>query len=83
MRTAWSTQTAAFVTGLIDGETNPVALAIGVACLAVILGLARWRPTVPGILIAVVGATIVSAVLDLSTRSGSPSSARCPSGCRR
>ncbi len=65
-------ETAAFVEGLIDGETIPVALAIGVVSLAVIFGFRRWRPTVPGILIAVVGATVVSAVLDLSTRSGLP-----------
>ena len=44
-----------FLTGVRDGETNTVALAIGVACLAIILGLRYRWPRVPGILIAVVG----------------------------
>ena len=60
----------AFVTGVRDGETNTVALAIGLACLAIILGLRYRWPRVPGILIAVVGSTIVSAALDLAARSG-------------
>ncbi len=60
----------AFVTGVRDGETNTVALAIGVACLVIILGLRYRWPRVPGILIAVVGSTIVSVVLDLAVRSG-------------
>jgi high affinity sulfate transporter 1 len=59
-----------FLTGVRDGATNVVALAIGLACLAVILGLRYRWPRVPGILIAVVGSTIVSAVLDLAARSG-------------
>ncbi|MFN8622861.1 MAG: sulfate permease [Chloroflexota bacterium] len=59
-----------FIAAVRDGQTNVVALAIGVACLATILGLRRIRPGFPGVLIAVVGATIVSAVLDLATRSG-------------
>ena len=45
----------AFLTGVRDGETNTVALAIGAACLAIILGLRYRWPRVPGILIAVVG----------------------------
>lgn len=59
-----------FVEELAAGAANPVALAVGGTCLVVILGLRARRPTVPGVLIAVVGATIVSAVLDLATRSG-------------
>lgn len=61
---------AAFLTGVRDGETNVVALAVGLGCLAVILGLRLRWPRVPGILIAVVGSTVISAVLDLATRSG-------------
>ena len=60
----------AFVTGVRDGETNAVALAIGVACLVVILGLRQRWPRVPGILIAVVGSTIVSASLGLAAGAG-------------
>src|SRR6478752_2717470 len=61
---------AAFLTGVRDGETNAVALAIGVACLAIILGLRYRWPRVPGILIAVVGSTIVSAALGLAASAG-------------
>ena len=63
-------RTRSFVQGLAAGETNTVALAIGVTCLVVILGLRQWRPGIPGILVAVVGSTVVSAVFDLSARSG-------------
>ena len=70
----------AFATGLMNGETIPVALAIGVISLAVILGFRWLRPSVPGILIAVVGATVVSAVFDLSARSGLPVVGSLPSG---
>jgi len=63
-------RTRSFVTGVIDGDTNRVALAIGVGCLVTILGLRRWRPEVPGILVAVVGSTVISAVFDLAARSG-------------
>jgi high affinity sulfate transporter 1 len=55
-----------FVRGVSDGETNPTALVIGLAGLAVILGLKRWMPRVPGVLVCVVGATIVVALGDLA-----------------
>jgi high affinity sulfate transporter 1 len=60
----------AFLTGVRDGDTNPVALAIGLACLTIILGLRYRWPRMPGILIAVVGSTVLSAALDLAARSG-------------
>jgi high affinity sulfate transporter 1 len=59
-----------FVAAVRDGATNPVALAIGLGCLAIILGLHRLAPRVPGILIAVIGSTVLSAALDLAARSG-------------
>jgi high affinity sulfate transporter 1 len=59
----------AFVAGVQDGQTNAVSLAIGVVALVVILGLRAVRPGLPGILVAVVGATIVSAAFDLAARS--------------
>ncbi len=59
-----------FVSGVVAGDTNPVALAIGLACLGIILILRTWRPHVPGILIAVIGATAVSAAFDLAARAG-------------
>ena len=58
----------AFVRGVADGETNTVALVIGVACLLVILGFKRWRPQIPGVLVAVVGATVAVGVFGLAER---------------
>jgi len=61
------------VWGIIDkvlaGSTNVVALAIGTSALALILLLKR-RPRVPGILIALVAATVVVAAFRLATRAG-------------
>ena len=53
-----------FVAGL--DETNATALAIGVGSLALILGLRRVAPKVPGVFLAVVGATAVVAALGLA-----------------
>jgi len=58
----------AFVRGVVDGETNLVALVIGVACLLVIFGFKRWRPQVPGVLVAVVGATVAAGAFGLAQR---------------
>lgn len=62
-------QAAAIVGKVIAGETQAVSLAIGGGVLALILALKRW-PRVPGILIAVVLATLVTGALDLSGRAG-------------
>ena len=61
-------ETRAFVHGLADGETNLVALLIGVACLLVIFAFKRWRPQVPGVLVAVVGATVAAGAFGLAQR---------------
>lgn len=61
---------AGWAAGIRDGLTDPVALAIGIVSLAVILLVRRWRPHVPGILLAVIGATLVSGVLDLAGTAG-------------
>jgi high affinity sulfate transporter 1 len=58
-----------FAEAVVKSQTNWAALAIGVGTLAVILLLKRNR-RVPGILIAVVAATVVVSVLDLATRAG-------------
>jgi len=47
-------------------QTNIWALGVGLLCLAIILGLKRVAPRVPGILIAVVVAISLSALLDLA-----------------
>src|SRR6516225_5179562 len=44
---------------------NPSAVAVAVVSIAIIAGLRRWRPSWPGILIAVVLAAVASAVLSL------------------
>ena len=64
-----STMAATFE-GVVTGRVHPVALGIGGTCLALILVLRRWRPGWPGVLIAVLLATLVSALLELSTTAG-------------
>jgi high affinity sulfate transporter 1 len=60
LRQAW-----AIIENVHSGNTNLVALAVGGSALATMLFLKRWR-RVPGILIAVVGATIAVAFFDLA-----------------
>lgn len=63
LRSLW-----AIVKAILAGQINWVAFAIGAATLAIILFLRNSR--LPGILIAVVAATIVVGVLDLGTLHG-------------
>ena len=58
-----------FVEGVGAGETNRVALLIGILSLLVILGCKRWLPKIPGVLVAVVGSTVAVAVLGLAEKS--------------
>ena len=58
----------AFASGVRDGRTEPVALTVGLICLLIILGVRRWRPRVPGVLIAVVLATIAVGAWGLADR---------------
>ncbi len=55
-----------FVRGLAEGRTVPASLLIGLACLVAILALRHWLPKVPGVFLAVVGATAVVSAFDLS-----------------
>lgn len=64
LRQAWAT-----VDGVLAGQTNAVAFAVGAVTLVAILLMQR-RPRVPAILIAVVGATVVTAGFDLAARAG-------------
>jgi high affinity sulfate transporter 1 len=57
----------AIARAIVDGKTNLVSLAVGGATLVAILALKRF-PRVPGILLAVVGATLAVALLDLGSR---------------
>src|SRR5262245_62501818 len=58
-----------FVSGVASGKTNGVTLVLGGSTLLLILFLKRFL-RLPGILVAVVGATLAVAWLDLSTRFG-------------
>lgn len=51
--------------GIATGMTNLTALAIGAGCLVIILAVRSWRPRLPGVLVAVVGATVAVIVFDL------------------
>lgn len=59
----------AIASAVMEGKVNWTTLMVGGLTLAVILLLKRW-PRLPGILIAVVGATVAVGVLDLATRAG-------------
>ena len=51
--------------GVAAGLTNPTSLALGLGSLALILVLKRWAPRVPGILLAVILATVAVGVFGL------------------
>lgn len=55
-----------FLEGLASGKAVTSAAAIGLVSLALVLILDRWLPRVPGVLVAVVSAVIISAVFDLA-----------------
>jgi len=58
---------SAIATAVLDGRANWTAFIVGTGTLAVIL-LLKGNQRVPGILVAVVGATIAVGALDLATR---------------
>jgi high affinity sulfate transporter 1 len=62
-------QLRAFAQAVLAGQTNGTALLVGAGTLAAIL-LLKGNRRVPGILIAVVGATAVVGALELATRAG-------------
>jgi high affinity sulfate transporter 1 len=49
-------------------QTNAWTLAVGLLTLAIILGLRRWAPRLPGVLFAVVAAIAATVVFDLTTK---------------
>ena len=58
------------VRGVAQGMMNWTAFAIGATSLAVILIFKRLWPKIPGVLIVVIGATIVVSIFDLATTAG-------------
>ncbi|NUT78740.1 sulfate permease [Pseudomonas sp. C1C7] len=69
----------AIVTSILNGKTNWVTFAVGAATLVVIL-LLKGHKRIPGILIAVAGATIVVGILDLGARAGVSILGQLPQG---
>ncbi len=63
-------ETISLVQGVAQGMTNWTAFAIGASCLAIVLIFKRRWPKIPGVLIAVVGATIVVGVFNLAVTAG-------------
>ena len=57
---------SAFAHGVSNGKTVPASLLIGVVSLVTILALRFWLPMVPGVFLAVVGATVLVSAFDLS-----------------
>jgi high affinity sulfate transporter 1 len=64
LRSLW-----AIATAVLDGKSNWTTFMVGATTLATIL-LLKGSKRLPGILIAVVGATVVVGALDLAARSG-------------
>ena len=62
LRSLW-----AIVTAIASGDINWTALAVGAATLAVIL-LLKGSKRVPGVLVAVIGATVATGLLDLADK---------------
>ena len=60
----------AIVAGILAGQTNWVAFLVGALCLLTILGFKRWAPKIPGVLVAVVGATLISGWFNLAAQAG-------------
>ncbi|MBB5918373.1 high affinity sulfate transporter 1 [Nocardia transvalensis] len=58
------------VRALFAGEADPVAAGLGAGAIAVIVTFRRWWPAVPGVLVAVVAAIVLSAALGLTDEIG-------------
>jgi high affinity sulfate transporter 1 len=56
--------------GINEGRINWTACAIGLSCLTIIFASKRWAPRLPGVLLAVIGATTAVVLLDLAARTG-------------
>jgi high affinity sulfate transporter 1 len=55
----------AFARGVADGKTVGAALAVGLLGLVLIVGLQRFMPKLPGVLVAVVASILIANVLQL------------------
>lgn len=66
----WPASVARLAEGVVAGQAQPAALAIGAGCLAAILALRACRPRWPGVLMAILAVTLLSAWLDLGRTAG-------------
>jgi len=66
----WFARVGNIVSDLFGGRADVRAMAIGAACLAIIVGCKRFAPRVPGVLLAVVGAIVVVRVTGLDGPEG-------------
>ncbi|WP_433765396.1 SulP family inorganic anion transporter [Pseudomonas putida] len=69
----------AIATAIMEGKANWTAFLVGAATLVVILSL-KSNKRIPGILIAVAGATVVVGMLDLAARAGVSVLGQLPQG---
>jgi high affinity sulfate transporter 1 len=53
---------------ILDGRLNWASSTIGFVCLIVILAAKHWMPKLPGVLVAVVGASLAVALFDLTSQ---------------
>jgi high affinity sulfate transporter 1 len=72
-------ETAAFIQGLLAGKANWVTILLGISTLVFILAVKRFR-RFPGVLVAVVAATLVTGALDLASRAGVAVLGQLPQG---
>ena len=63
-------ESISMIQGVAQGLTNWTAFAIGITCLAIVLIFKHKWPKIPGVLIAVVGATIVVGFFNLAMVAG-------------
>ncbi len=73
-------KTANLVQGIVNQQINWTAFAIGAGCLIVILLCKCRSPKIPGVLLAVVGATLAVTMFDLSAKCGVPIVGALPAG---
>lgn len=63
-------ETNGLILGIVNGQINWTSFVIGLSCLVIILGCRFRTSRIPGVLIAVAGATIISSWLNLAASSG-------------
>jgi len=76
-------ETRGLILGIAGGKINSTACVIGLSCLAVIIGFKRLTPRIPGVLIAVAGATIAVTLMDSTASTGLPVIGALPQGLPR